>query len=58
MASASGDRALLPLAAHTPLWLVLVLVVPLGVGGAVLVAVLTVCYWPQPPSPASFPPRG
>nr|WP_306189683.1 MFS transporter [Streptomyces sp. MK5] len=33
--------ALLPLAAHTPLWLVLVLLLPLSVGGAVAVPALT-----------------
>ncbi len=33
--------ALLPLAAHTPLWLVVVLLLPLSTGGAVLVPALT-----------------
>ncbi|MBT2414142.1 MFS transporter [Streptomyces sp. ISL-12] len=33
--------ALMPLAAHTPVWLVLVLLVPLSVGGAVVVPALT-----------------
>lgn len=33
--------ALLPLAAHTPVWLVLVLLLPLSVGGAVAVPALT-----------------
>ncbi|MCZ9342248.1 MFS transporter, partial [Streptomyces sp. TRM76130] len=33
--------ALMPLAAHTPVWLVLVLLAPLGVGGAVVVPALT-----------------
>lgn len=33
--------AMLPLAAHTPLWLVLVLLLPLSIGGAVVVPALT-----------------
>jgi MFS transporter, DHA2 family, methylenomycin A resistance protein len=38
---AGAMLALLPLAAHTPVWLVLVLLLPLSIGGAVAVPALT-----------------
>ncbi|WP_030379576.1 MULTISPECIES: MFS transporter [unclassified Streptomyces] len=38
---AGAMLTMLPLAAHTPVWLVLVLLLPLSIGGAVVVPVLT-----------------